>query len=133
MVVELKFRQQIAHGDAQERSRREGQSIGQHVAFAVNLPEPQVKEQGAGRNHQREEGVDHVTRRGRPAPDSHQRADRHRIEGLVQEDNEEGSDAGQGSCLTTVRLGLDTGSQGNAGEDRMQRKSDSGTTPSEFV
>ena len=133
VIVEMEFGQKIAHGNAQERPSRERKSVSQYVALTVGVPESQVKEQDACRDHQREHNVDHVTCERRPTSHRHKRPDRHRIKRLVQEDHQESPNTRQRRRRVPVRFSLDAGGQCDAGEDRVQCQPNCGPAPRQLV
>lgn len=129
MDMELQLRQKIARRDADESpgGKSEGASK-KDMAFLGVLACPEVKQDHTQRNDQRERGVHQMPQGTRPAAGGHQRADRQRVKGFVQENDQECAQP-QEHPGAALRFRLDTGTQSDAVDEGMKRQPQRGADP----
>ena len=84
-------------------------------------------------DRQREQRVDHVAAAARRIADGHQGADRHRIEWLVQKDDDEGRQAGERDGPGQLAFSFDTRGQRHAIGQAVKRQADRGSAPAQTL
>ena len=132
MGVELKFRQQIAGGDAQESSRRESErSAEEHLLLLRRLGSAQMEECDPSRNRQRKKRVHAMTCCFGPSSGRHQRANGHCVKRLVHYDDQERSHPHQDPRLISLCFHLDTRGQRHPVDQSMECQAHRGPCPRE--
>ena len=127
VTVELEFGKEIARGDADEHARREGQrprgDAGHVVTGRTNPEEPD----SCGHQH-REKNIGQHAEPHRSAAAAHQRRQRHRIEGLVQDDDQKRRQPCKGTAMGDDD---DAGPEGDALQEAVDAEPGKGSDPSD--
>lgn len=127
VAVELEFGKEIARGDTNEHARREGQrprgDAGHVVTGRTNPEEPD----SCGHQH-REKNIGQHAEPHRRAAAAHQCRQRHRIEGLVQDDDQKRRQSGE---RTSMGGDDDTGAKSDAFEKAVNAEPGKGPNPSD--
>lgn len=127
--VKLQLGQQVARGDAHEHPGRECQrGANEPVLIASENFFDSLKQQHAGGNRQREYAVDKVPQTVGATGYGQQRAERHGVERLVQQNDQKHGQPGPSSS-GLLRLGRDAGREGRAVEHTVQCEPDQGRRP----
>ena len=132
MPMELHLGQQVRRGDAQERARRERQRIGHRHVRAAQHAGPELDEKHrTDRHQQRERGIHPQHRRAAPAAGPEQRRHGQRVEGLVQQDDQERAESRQRRRGRALLRRLDAGRECHALEERVQAHAERRARPRE--